>query len=121
MPYGGDTWWALPTDIVREILEFVDKHPEYYAYHVDSLVADEVFFQSIVMKIIQSDGRVVRPTLTYTNWSRKGVPLPVTFTQSDLGELKKAARNNLFARKFNSTVDPRILDQLDELRCSGAG
>ena len=117
-PYGGDTWWALPNDIVQKILDFVDREPGYCSYHVDSLLADEIFFQSILMKIIQSDERLVRPTLMYTNWSRKGVPLPVTFTMSDFGELKAAAHKKLFARKFDSGVDARILDQLDELRCS---
>ena len=117
-PYRGDQWWALPAEAVRDILGFLDRHPDYCAYHNDSLVPDEMFFQSIVMHLKHGDTVAVKPTLTYTNWSRRGEVLPVTFTRSDIDELKVARFGKLFARKFDIGVDEWILDQLDELRCS---
>jgi Core-2/I-Branching enzyme len=117
-PYCGDQWWALPVNAVRDILDFLDRHPDYCAYHNDSLLPDEMFFQSIVMHLTHGDTVAVKPTLTYTNWSRRGVPLPVTFTRSDIDELKVAHPDKLFARKFDIEADEWILNQLDELRWS---
>ena len=70
------------------------------------------------MHLKHGDTVAVKPTLTYTNWSRRGEILPVTFTRSDIDELKVARFGKLFARKFDIGVDEWILDQLDELRCS---
>ena len=80
-PYSGDQWWALPAEAVRDILDFLDRHPDYCAYHNDSWAPDEFFFQSIVMHLKHGDTVAVKPTLTYTNWSRGGAVSPVTFTE----------------------------------------
>mgnify|MGYP000930506054 CR=1 FL=1 len=46
------------------------------------------------------------------NWERKGVPLPVLFTQNDFEELT-SQKEYFFARKFDMDVDTDILDKLD--------
>ncbi len=112
IPYGGSVYWALPMDTIKIILSYIDQNTDYLKYHKYTLCADEIFFQSIIMKII-SDENLIRPSLTYTNWKRKIGPLPVTFKEEDIDELYKASVDHLFARKFDYNIDRKILDRLD--------
>jgi hypothetical protein len=47
--------------------------------------------------------------LRYLDWTRE--PAPAVFTRADLPQLESATE--LFARKFDETVDSEILDALD--------
>lgn len=109
-PYGGGQWWALPMKKVKEILDFIDDHPDYLSYHKYTLLPDEIFFHSIMANL---DGPIA-PSVTYVNWDRKNTPLPVIFEKNDLEELKLASVEKLFARKFDIKIDSTILDLLDQ-------
>lgn len=118
-PFGGEHWWALPVETVGKILNFLKHHPDYYTYHKDTLLAEEIFFQSIVMHLSGHDPEmIIEPTLTYVNWERKNVVLPVTFAKSDLDEIREQPENMLFARKFDTDIDENILDLIDEMEFS---
>ncbi|MGN6638528.1 MAG: beta-1,6-N-acetylglucosaminyltransferase [Mucilaginibacter sp.] len=118
-PFGGEHWWTLPVETIGEILGFLKKHPDFYTYHKDTSLPEEIFFHSIVMHLAgHNPEMVIKPTLTYVNWERENVVLPVTFTGNDLDELKNQPENMLFARKFDIGVDEGILDLIDELELS---
>lgn len=109
-PHGGGQWWALPMKKIQEVLDFIDTHPDYLAYHKYTLLPDEIFFHSIIATL---EGPVA-PSVTYVNWDRKNTPLPVIFEKDDLVELKLASAEKLFARKFDINMDSTILDLLDQ-------
>lgn len=114
-PHGGSQWWAFTIDTARSILLFIEKHPDYLRYHKYTLVPDEIFFHSILMHLFKENpDSDIRPSLTYVNWSRKDVQLPVTFRADDITELNEQARVHFFARKFDMSSDPEILDLLDQ-------
>jgi hypothetical protein len=77
------------------------------------LIADEGFFQTVIMNtsytstIINDDKRAI-------DWIPMGtIKLrPRDFTTEDKLYLTKS--NNLFARKFDETIDLKILDMLDK-------
>ena len=113
-PFGGSQWWAMSSNLARQILNFIDDHPAFLKYHQDTLLADEIFIQTIIHHIIKNNNILkIAPSLTYTNWERKHVPLPVTFEHSDFEELKEASKTHLFARKFDIDRDTKILDRID--------
>ena len=56
----------------------------------------------------------LEPSITYVNWKRSSGPLPVTFKLEDFDELKEAAKDHLFARKFEIERDSEILDFIDD-------
>jgi hypothetical protein len=114
-PYGGEHWWALPINTVYYIMEFLEKHKDYYVYHKDSLLPEEMFFHSIVMHLFNHKKCIIKPTLTYVNWERKNVILPVTFNANDFDELKMQPEDKLFARKFDIETDENILDLIDKM------
>jgi hypothetical protein len=113
-PYGGSTWWAFPDETARQALSFLDDHPDLLAYHEHTHCPDEILFQSLIRQL-GKEGRIkdIKDSLTYVNWERKGVPLPVTFSSGDYDELNKLGEHLLFARKFDVESDSRILDMID--------
>lgn len=113
-PYGGSQWWAMSYNLAQRILDFIDNHPSFLNYHQDTLLTDEIFFQTIIHLFAKTDNTLkIASSLTYTNWERKHVPLPVTFCAEDFEELKEASKTHLFARKFDSEKDTLILDEID--------
>jgi hypothetical protein len=113
VPYSGSQWWALNIDYIHKILKFIQENPSYLKYHYDSLLPDEMFFQSIIFYYEKFEPKGISKSLTYVNWERPNGPLPVTFTKKDLTELKLASKNYLFARKFDMEMDTDILNLID--------
>jgi len=112
-PYAGSQWWAIPTETTAKILLFLVRHKEYIEYNKYSLLPDEFFFQSIIKYLKSTDDNIkLSPSITYANWSRVGVPLPVTFTSTDLEELLNQPEGKLFARKFEMDANDKIIDLL---------
>jgi hypothetical protein len=115
IPYGGAQWWALTIPTIKEILDFVHDNVSFVSYHRYTAIPDEVFFHTIIMYLATKNrGIKIKPSLTYTNWERKNVPLPVTFCFADLYELINLPIDKLFARKFNIHLDEKILDEIDD-------
>jgi hypothetical protein len=114
IPYGGSQWWAAPNFVIEKMITFIDDNPSFVKFHTYSLLPDEMFFQSILMKIKENNQDIViKSPVTYIDWKRKNVPLPVTFTSKDFDELTTVAQTKLFARKFDIDVDDKILELLD--------
>lgn len=116
-PFGGGQWWALPIETVSLMLSFIDKNPYYLKYHEDTLLPDEIFFQSIIMNLTEKTNNMnVNSSITYVNWTRKNTTLPLTFirTIEDQNELKEQSKTKLFARKFDIETDKEILDWIDQ-------
>lgn len=117
-PYVGSQWWALTTQMVNDIIKFVDQNPGYLKYHKYSLLPDEMFFQTIVMYLAEKKSDLIfKDSLTYVNWSRKNCDLPVTFTSSDFEELQDNPEK-LYARKFDIELDDEILNKIDTKHCT---
>lgn len=114
-PYGGAQWWALPIETVQAILNFIASNHQYINYHKDTLLPDEIFFHSILMHLKENnDTLVIKPSITYVNWTRKNTSLPVTFNKEDIEELKEASQNYLFARKFDMDKNDTLFDRIDK-------
>jgi hypothetical protein len=113
-PYGGEHWWMLPIETIKNILWFLESHPGYINYHRHTLLAEEIFFHSIVMFIKNEviHNMIVKSALTYINWTDPSIP--ATFTKDDYEELRMQTGEYLFARKFDAEVDEDILDLIDE-------
>ncbi|MBT0812367.1 hypothetical protein KIH41_13860 [Litoribacter ruber] len=112
--YGGSAWWAINTKTFEKILRFMEMRgeemQEYFQY---TYCADEEFFQSLLMEILNGDTSSILPSVTYVNWTRPNCELPVTFGAGDLEELKEKASDFLFARKFVMDKYGEILDDID--------
>jgi hypothetical protein len=114
-PYIGTQWKVVS----RRFCEFVCHDPQadrFKTFYRNTFIADESFFQTVMMNTL-AHGDIVNDDLRTIDWVPDGdIKLrPRTFTIAD--RLKLTTGRNLFARKFDETVDSKILDWLeDQLR-----
>jgi hypothetical protein len=90
-----------------------------------TLIGEEVFMQTLLMSspfqsTLAGRGALKTGNLRYIDWSRKAGNSPYTFRMSDLEELRNASQHYLFARKFNRSLDPEIVETIvTRLRTTG--
>lgn len=116
-PYGGFAHWQITPEAAKEILDFIDKRPDYLKFHKYSWVADELFFQTILLNT-KNDAlmkSIVNNNLTYIKWIENKSQSEI-LTTADFEEIKSS--DKLFARKFDPCIDSQILDMIDA--CSAA-
>jgi len=116
IPYIGGQWMIL----TRSCCEFICNSAEvkrFEDYYLNTLIADESFFQTVLMNT-SFDGILVDDDKRAIIWIPDGdIKLrPKTFTETDLDFLQTG--NHLFARKFDDNVDNKIIgcikDQYDK-------
>lgn len=109
-PYIGGQWMIL----TRSCCEFIcnsDEVKKFEDYYANTLIADESFFQTVLMNTT-FDGVLVDDDKRAIIWIPDGdIKLrPKTFTKEDFNFLQLG--ENLFARKFDDNVDSEIIDQM---------
>ncbi|HVX50917.1 MAG TPA: beta-1,6-N-acetylglucosaminyltransferase [Chitinophagaceae bacterium] len=114
MPYrlqavGRSQWFSIAPELVKYILRYIKTHPRIVHFFKFSWAPDELFFQTILYNSPYR-GAMVNNNLRYIDWSEKKAS-PKTFTTDDLPKL--LASGKLYARKFNTRVDARVLDEID--------
>jgi hypothetical protein len=109
-PWGGSAYWCLEGSLVHFVHGYLRENPDYVRFFEHVFVPDELFFQTIIMN---SEHRhtVVNDDLRYVDWTRE--PAPVVLTRRDVPSLLESGQ--LFARKFDETVDAEVLDDLDRM------
>jgi hypothetical protein len=114
--YGGSQWWAMNILNLHYIYNFINSNKnELYDFFIYTLCPDEFFFHSILMYLVEiGNSFKIESSITYVNWNRKGVSLPVTFNINDFCELIEQPANKLFARKFDIEFDKSIIDKIDK-------
>jgi hypothetical protein len=113
-PYIGTQWKA----VTRSFCEFVcydAKVERFKQFYRNSFIADEAFFQTVLMNHPQH-GEVINDDLRTIDWVPDGdIKLrPRNFGVADLHRL--TASPDLFARKFDASADPFILGLLEGFR-----
>lgn len=107
-PFGGAPYWCLSRAAVDFVQGFVQENAAVVRFFEHVYIPDELFFQTILMNSPLRD-TVEDENLRYIDWSRE--PAPAVLTRHDLDPA--FASGKLFARKFDETVDPLVLDLID--------
>ncbi|MDR6546572.1 hypothetical protein J2810_002631 [Chryseobacterium rhizosphaerae] len=110
IPYIGGQWMIL----TRDCCEFINSNVEvkkFEDYYLNTLIADESFFQTVLMNT-SFTGTLVNDDKRAIIWIPDGdIKLrPKTFTKTDISFLQTG--NHLFARKFDDNVDNKIIDYI---------
>jgi hypothetical protein len=114
--YGGSQWWAMDISYLSMMYDYVNKNRrKLFSFFKYSYTPDEFFFHSITMHLFgeNNDQIQIHDSITYVDWKRKNCILPVTFTSEDFDELMRLPDYKLFARKFNTDIDEKILHMID--------
>ncbi|HEV8593211.1 MAG TPA: beta-1,6-N-acetylglucosaminyltransferase, partial [Pyrinomonadaceae bacterium] len=110
-PFGGSGYWCLASKAVRYVYDYVNDHPEFIRFFRSVYIPDEIFFHTILMNSPMAD-TIINDDLRHIDWSesRPGTK-PAILNRSDIVTLCKSP--DLFARKFDVTVDGEILELID--------
>ncbi len=107
---GRSQWFTMSTLHANNLVDYLLDYPEIQQYFKHTWGSDEFFFQTMIYNSdYKSD--MVNNNLRYIDWS-EGKASPKTLTIDDADKLLKSGK--LFARKFDSKIDSKILDYLDE-------
>jgi hypothetical protein len=113
IPFFGSSdssWWAITPQCGQYMLDFVESNRSLRKFMEYTWGADEFLIATLIMNSPFKD-QVVNNNLRYITWSN-GIANPRVLVKEDLKSIK--ASEKLFARKFDSTVDETILDELDK-------
>lgn len=109
--YFGSQWWALTSQSLNRIMEFLDNHAEILTFFSTTLVPDECFFQTLYMETSSKNTR--DSSVCFVNWG-KSKRNPECFTKEDFEKLLNLSKKYLIARKFDVNVDEAIIHRLNE-------
>jgi Core-2/I-Branching enzyme len=110
-PFGGSSYWCLAWECVWHVHQFARAHPRFVDFfrHVD--VPDELFFQTVLLNSPLGE-RIVNDDLRHIEWRDHTSGSPSVLTSSDFPAIQASPK--LFARKFDATVDAKVLDMVDQ-------
>jgi hypothetical protein len=109
-PYGGSSYWMMPADCARYVVDYARRNPEYVAFFRRVRVPDEIFFHTIVMNSPFRDR--ISDALRYIAWDADS-DNPRILTMADFDTFMDSS--SLFARKFDPAVDSKVLDRIDRV------
>jgi hypothetical protein len=114
--YIGGQWMMLNRDCCEFICNSIEVQ-KFEDYYLNTLIADESFFQTVLMNTSFS-GTIINDDKRAIIWIPEGdIKLrPKTFEMDDLDFLLSG--DNLFARKFDDRVDADIIDILESNLCA---
>jgi len=109
--YGGSdgSWWTLDAACAAYLVRFVDEHPKLRWFSLFTWGSDEFLIATILMNSAFKSS-IVNENYRYIDWSQGGAN-PKLLTADDFPQLTRA--HKLFARKFDTDHDARILNMLD--------
>lgn len=121
--YQGSAWWVLPDCVLDSIEQEYYSPSEFATIMIDeSTTPEETYFQSMTMHLFYSDAQEtnkkmkIQNLMTYVDFGdlsdRPVVCHPYTITMDDYDHLLKS--ECWFARKFDDSVDPDIIEIIDE-------
>ena len=107
--YGGTNWFNLTHDALKTCLDKMYDN-EYMRIFKHVLCVDEIVLQTILYNSKQS-ALCISESLRYTDWGF-GMAYPRVLILKDLEKIMSSGK--LFARKFDETVDSKIIDKIYE-------
>lgn len=103
--YGGSQWWTITVDCATYIIIFLNETPEFRHFFKYACIADELFFQTILLNSPYKQ-QVNNNNLRMIDW-KSGPHYPKVFNMEDLQKLESTT--SLFARKFDYRHDEQII------------
>lgn len=112
MIYGGDcsSWWTLSADAAYYLADTLRAERKLRKFASFTWGSDEYIYATILMNS-KFSRQVVNNNYRYIDW-RERKPNPKILLVDDFEKFQ--GTDNFFARKFDLSTDPKILDMVDE-------
>ena len=103
-------WGAIPMEVVRYILYFVDNNPSYMEIYENALVPEEGFFLTLIMQSEYKDWVNFHDghTDSLTNVLARSNGHPIVVKYEDIEEIDNSPF--YFARKFDIRTDKKVVE-----------
>lgn len=108
--YKGSAWWTLSRRAVAYLRRFLAEHPAVVRHYARTFAAGESFWATILRNA--ETLRICDDNYRYIRWI-EGHAHPEILTLADLEPMRISGKH--FARKFDMTREPRLLDCVDRL------
>jgi len=105
--YGGYNWFNLTKSCIEKIFEYLESDKKYIKRYKLTRCSDEIFFQTIIHQI--KGLNIKNECLRYIDWE-SGPEYPRTLRINDYEKIMES--KYLFARKFDESVDIKIIDKI---------
>jgi hypothetical protein len=108
-PFGSTQWFNITREAADEVLDWVD-NTDILRQIRYSYGADEIFFATVLLNS-RLASTCVNNSLRYMNWgaNRSG---PRIVTSADLDKVFDQPGISLFARKFDPSVNPEVIERV---------
>jgi hypothetical protein len=111
--FGGSAYWCLSRECTEYVYRFLQQQSSYERFFKYVNVPEEMFFQTIILNSPLKE-QVVNDDLRFVEWRNPEIAGgPAILGKDDFSDIVESSK--LFARKFDITLDARILDMVDEL------
>ncbi len=104
------SWWTMTADCAAYLVRFMDEHPHLRFFSIFTWGSDEFLIATILLNS-PLKASIINENYRYIDWS-EGAANPKTLTTQDFNRLAQA--HKLFARKFDTALDTKILDLIDQ-------
>ena len=108
-PYGGWAYWCLSRRHVQYVHDFVRSAPAFLRFFRYVKSADEIFLQTLLLNSPYRT-ELINNDLRYVDWSTEDCH-PKILAEEDFPKLRESS--NLFARKFDLSTKPKVLEMID--------
>ena len=112
--YKGLVYISMPIEAVRDVLTYIDAHPEYVKDMYKCQLPEEFFFHTLLLSDEFMDGKwknaIVKQELRYMNWERGDGGSPVYLEMEDFEQL--ANGKYFFARKFHGKESKELKNKI---------
>lgn len=109
--YGSKTWWSVTYDAAKYIVDQHFNNKKYRNFFKYTLIPDEMYVQTILLNSHFAP-MCVNNDLRDIEWEGGDGTHPIFFRAEHINRFKES--KNLYARKFDTEVDSKILDLIDE-------
>jgi len=110
VPVGKSQWFTIPIECVEYIIEYWYTNKKLREFIKLTWAPDEFLFQTILYNSKFKD-KMVNENLRFMKWSPGDVS-PNTLTSNNLSEILNSGK--FFSRKFDTNLDTKVLDIIDE-------
>ncbi|MBA2475602.1 MAG: hypothetical protein H0V40_06580, partial [Actinobacteria bacterium] len=111
-PFGGYQHWCLARRSVEYLAAAVEERPDVVSFFRHVYIPDETLIPTLLLNSPLRD-TITRDDLKLVRWGEdRRIPHPRVLTAEDFDDIASAP--DLYARKFDTALDARILDLIDE-------
>ncbi len=109
--YGSSQWFSLSNKAITELLDYTDKHPDFYNRLWMTFAPEECYVATVVINLLGTDN-IIQSNLRFIRWKFENGNCPANLNMEHYYMLLEQPR--FFARKMNESCSNELLNAIDK-------